>query len=124
MSKLFKCSICGREYDNVNDFLKCVTSCAAEVKRKEKEESEQRLAEINAAINGVKQAKAYYNQKLKEFKEKYPKEYELNFGNEKCKSNCDCSKTNTKESSKDISRDKVASEFSDTVNNLLGFLEL
>ena len=41
MSKLFKCSICGREYDNVNDFLKCVTSCAAEVKRKEKEESGQ-----------------------------------------------------------------------------------
>ena len=48
----------------------------------------------------------------------------MNFGNEKCGSNCDCSKTNPKESSKDISRDKIASEFSDSVNDLLEFLRL
>ncbi len=128
MSKLFKCSICGREYDNVNDFLKCVTNCAADVKRKEKEESEQRLAEINAAINGVKQAKAYYDQKLKEFKEKYPKEYELNFRNDSgCFCNCcdDIAKTVPK-SKKDTNNSsmKTTYDFQDTVNEMLNLLKL
>ena len=124
MVKTFKCGICGKEYDNLDDLVKCVTQCAENEKRRSEEEKSKRLIEINAAINGIKQAKEYYEQKLKEFREKYPEEYKMNFGNEKCGSNCDCSKTNPKEFSKDISRDKVASEFSDTVNDLLGFLRL
>lgn len=86
------CSICGKGYNDLSLYLNCVRDCGYELEKKlkkEKEEAAKREAEskkcaeeVNAALNGIKQAKAYYEQKLNEFKEKYPEEYVMNFGND------------------------------------------
>ena len=73
----YVCGICNSEYENLDGYLSCVNTCGK--KLKEKEETEKRI-KIDAALNSVKQAKAYYEQKLSEFKAEYPEEYELNFG--------------------------------------------
>ena len=81
MKGKFICNICGKDHNDLNDYASCVSTCY-EKKIREKE--------TKIALNELKQAKAYYEQKLKEFKEKYPKEYDLNFGEnvscESCKS--------------------------------------
>lgn len=96
------CSLCGRTHYDLDDYLKDVTRCGAELKaREEEEKNKKRLAEINAAINGVKQAKAYYEEQLAKFKEKYPEEYKLNFvygDTEKC--GCESESTLAKKSTK------------------------
>lgn len=79
MSKTYTCAICGKQYDNVNDYLKCVALCGEKLKKKEAEKEQKRIEEINAALNRVKQAKVYYEEQLANFKEKYPEEYKLNF---------------------------------------------
>ena len=48
-------------------------------KEREAEEAKKLAEEINAAINKVKAAEKYLEEVKREFKEKYPKEYELNF---------------------------------------------
>ena len=79
MTEKYVCGICGKSYTDLDEYLDCVSKCGEKFK---KERENKRLEEINAAINGVKQAKIYYEQKLKEFKEKYPEEYDMNFGSE------------------------------------------
>lgn len=82
MNKIYTCGICGKEHEKLDDYLKCVTACGNKLKEEEKEKAEQkRIEEINAELNRVKEAKKYYEDKLNQFKEKYPEEYELNFGN-------------------------------------------
>lgn len=76
----YVCGICNSEYENLDGYLSCVNACGK--KLKEKEEAEKRI-KIDAALNSVKQAKAYFEQKLSEFKDEYPEEYELNFGSKK-----------------------------------------
>lgn len=78
----YVCDICGSSYTDLDEYLACVSSCCKKKKEeaRKKEESRKHMEEVNAALNGVKQAKAYYDQKLSEFKEKYPEEYKLNFG--------------------------------------------
>ena len=79
--KRFRCDICGTTIIGLDDFLTHVKECGAKEKAKLKEaENKKYLEEVNAYINKVKVAKDYYDTCLKEFKEKYPKEYELNFG--------------------------------------------
>ena len=95
MNENFICNICGSKHTDLTSYMKCVNSCYEKVKKEEKEaEAKKRAEEINVALNGIKQAKAYYEQKLNEFKEKYPAEYEMNFGsNDKscsCGGNCKC----------------------------------
>lgn len=75
----FKCSICGQVMDNLDDYVTHVKDC---VDREKAEQSRKYLEEVNAAIKKVKTAKSYYEECLNEFKDKYPKEYELNFANE------------------------------------------
>ncbi len=128
MNNKYKCSICGKEYSNVDDYLKCVTKCAADLKKNQQEK--ERLEKINAALNGVKQAEQYFQQKLKEFKEEYPDEYKLNFGDKSCC--CDKTKVNPKhDSNSDNSTgfnnecdNELYSELHDSVNDLLGLLRL
>lgn len=85
--KKYVCGICGAEYDDLNSYLECVSKCGETIKAelKAKEEKE-RLEKVNAELNKVKQAKAYFEEVAAKFKEEYPEEYELNFG----KSECDC----------------------------------
>lgn len=84
----YKCSICGKAYDDLGLYMKCVNKCGCNLEqrlKKEKElEEQKRREEINAALNRIKEAKNYYEQKLIEFKEKYPEEYKMNFGNTNC----------------------------------------
>ena len=84
MKKLcYKCDICGKEYTDVKDYMKCVKTCGeAEVTRVKEEEDKKLREEINAALNKVKGAKNYYDECLKDFKSKYPEAYALNFGKE------------------------------------------
>ena len=80
---MYKCAICKTEHNDLNDYMKCVASCGAALKqREEAEKKRKRLEEVNAALSKVKAAKAYYQEQLDIFKEKYPEEYKLNFFNE------------------------------------------
>lgn len=74
MAEKYVCGICGTAYSDLDDYLNCVSKCGEKLKENK------HLEEVNAALNGVKQAKNYYEQKLDEFKQKYPKEYAVNFG--------------------------------------------
>ena len=81
MEDKFVCSICGEEYNSLDKYLECVSKCVAEVKDMRKaEEKQKRLEEVNSALSKVKAAKAYYEEQLALFKEKYPEEYDMNFG--------------------------------------------
>lgn len=113
----YKCSICGKEYSNLDNYLKCVSNCV-ETKKK----SNERLNEINAALNGVKQAKLYYEQKLKEFKENYPDEYKINFESES--KIYDTSQKIRPEDLFDTNNSEKTSEFFDTVNDFLDLFGL
>lgn len=92
MNEKYVCGFCGKTHYDLDEYMNCVLSCGEKLKKLKKEEKEKKyLEEMNADLNGVKQAKAYYEQKLNEFKEKYPEEYELNFGSENtciCPSDC------------------------------------
>lgn len=78
--KRYTCGICGKEHIGLDAYLECVTKCGEKLKKeREDEKAKKYLEEVNVALNGVKQAKIYYEQKLKEFKERYPEEYKLNF---------------------------------------------
>ena len=102
MNEKYVCGICGTEYNTLDLYLDCVSQCGEKLKKEREEaENKKRLEELNAALNGVKQAKEYYEQRLEEFKEKYPEEYKLNFASEGCHGDCKC-KSNEKDSPKKI----------------------
>lgn len=91
MKEKYVCDLCGKTHYELDEYVKCVVECGEKLKKLEEEEKNKKyLEELNAAINGVKQAKVYYEQKLNEFKEKYPAEYELNFASEGCNCPSDC----------------------------------
>lgn len=84
MGKTYTCGICGEEFDNVWDYAAHVSECAKVLKEKEEaEKAQKRMEEINTALNRVKEAKRYFEDQLNQFKEKYPEEYNLNFGAKK-----------------------------------------
>ena len=102
MNEKYVCGICGTEYTVLNLYLDCVSQCGEKAKKEREEaENKKRLNELNIALHDVKQAKEYYEQRLEEFKEKYPEEYELNFASEGCHGDCKC-KSNEKDSPKKI----------------------
>lgn len=85
--KTYTCAICGKEHEDRDRYLACVTNCIAKEKIAESEAKKKRLEEVNVALSKVKAAKAYYEEQLAEFEEKYPEEYKMNFGardTEKC----------------------------------------
>lgn len=88
----YVCNLCGKYHFDLDAFLNCVSSCGEKMKKEiEEEKNKKRMEEINAALNGVQQAKKYYEDKLNEFKEKYPEEYKMNIGNYyTCSSCCKC----------------------------------
>lgn len=101
MNEKYVCGLCGRTHTDLDEYINCVTRCGNKLKEIEKEEKEKkRLEELNAALNGVKQAKIYYEQKLNEFKEKYPEEYDLNFATESCTCSSNCKDFNEEKDNK------------------------
>lgn len=89
----YRCCICGKNLNDVDSYLTHVAACGAKLKKDEEEEKKKEyLAKLNAEISKVKAAQDYANECLKKFKEKYPKEYELNFAPKKetQKEKCSC----------------------------------
>ena len=81
MTDKYVCGLCGTTHYDLDDYLKCVARCGKELKqREEAEKKRKRLEEVNTALNGIKQAKKYYEDLLDKFEENYPEEYKLNFG--------------------------------------------
>lgn len=108
IKKNYVCGICGKEYEDLNDYLSCVAKCGETVKAEQKaKEEKERLEKLNAALNGVKQAKKYYEEQLAKFEAEYPEEYKLNFGGHTCK----CSKP--KDTKSDIKTETIELSYED-----------
>lgn len=69
---MFKCGICGKEYDDLTSYVNCVTSCAAV---KNEEELNKMLKRVKDAIDTFNGAKVYLDLCLNEFKSRFPEEY-------------------------------------------------
>jgi hypothetical protein len=79
--KNYVCGICGKKYESLDYYMDCVSKCGEKLKAEQKAEAEkERLEKVNAALNRIKEAKKYWEGQLDKFKEEYPEEYELNFG--------------------------------------------
>ena len=95
MEDKFVCSVCGKEYNNLDSYLECVSECVSEVKAmREAEEQQKRLEEVNAALNRIKAVKKNYEKLLDDFEKKYPEEYKMNFWEEDTDCKCDCKEDN------------------------------
>lgn len=106
MQGKFICSICKKDYNDLNSYVNCVTSCYEKKLKEEKEaENAKKLEETNAFISKVKAAEKYLMEVKTEFKEKYPEEYKLNFGEKHNCSNgtCKCSDTKPKSETVELS---------------------
>ena len=115
----YKCDICGNTVNGLDSYVKHVKLCADSKKaRLQAKKEKEYLDQLNAAINKVKQAKSYYRDCLKEFREKYPKEYEVNFGERNCEDHsCKTDKT--------TSNDKTTrTDYSDNEKAVLEMLRL
>ena len=75
------CGICGKTIFGVDEYVEHIKRCGEKLNATLKaEENKKYLEEVNAALSKVKAAREYYEKCLKDFEEKYPKEYALNFG--------------------------------------------
>lgn len=94
---MFKCSMCGMEFENVDEYVTHVSKCAEQYKveeSKKKEEELKKAKEVNMYIESIKSYEKIVKAFKKEFKEKYPNEYDMNF----IEKTCSCKKEPRKES--------------------------
>lgn len=77
--KEYTCSICGRQYSELDKYIECVAECGKKIKENKKNE------EINAAFNRVRQAEKYFKEQKDSFKKKFPEAYEFTFGKDSAK---------------------------------------
>lgn len=79
---MFKCGICGKEFDDIEEYLIHVSNCAVKKKEdesKKKEEEQKKLKEVNEFVENIKKCERQLESLKDEFAKKYPKEYEMNF---------------------------------------------
>ena len=79
---MFKCSMCGMEFTNVDEYVTHVSKCAEQYKIKEskkKEEALKKAKEVNEFVESIKKCESQLKSLKVEFAKKYPKEYEMNF---------------------------------------------
>lgn len=94
---MFKCSMCGMEFTNVDEYVTHVSKCAEQYKIKEskkKEEELKKAKEVNEYVENIKRYKTQLKAMESEFAKKYPEEYEMNFDDRVCS----CEKEPKKES--------------------------
>lgn len=94
---MFKCSMCGVEFTNVDEYVTHVSKCAEQYKIKEskkKEEELKKAKEVNEYVENIKRYKTQLKAMESEFAKKYPEEYEMNFDDRVCS----CEKEPKKES--------------------------
>ena len=98
MTEKYVCSICEKGYDNLTSYMACVSKCGEKILQEQKEaEQKKYLEEVNAYLNKIKAAEKYLKEVQDEFKKKFPKEFELNFGKNVC--SCDSHTCNCKSES-------------------------
>lgn len=83
----YVCAICKKEHDNIDSYLKCVTSCTKKVKDKEAAEKKARAEaeakakkakeekEIKEIITEICEKKQQYYSAVNKLKSKYPHAY-------------------------------------------------
>ena len=79
---MFKCGICGKEFDDINKYLVHVSNCAVKKKEdesKKKEEEQKKLKEVNEFVENIKKCERQLESLKDEFAKKHPKEYVMNF---------------------------------------------
>ena len=79
---MFKCGICGREFDDIEEYLTHVSNCAAKKNEDELKKNEDELKkakEVNVFVEYIKKCESQLKSLKDEFAKKYPKEYEMNF---------------------------------------------
>ena len=94
---MFKCGICGKEFDDIEEYLTHVSNCAvkkSEDESKKKEETLKKAKEVNEFVESIKKCESQLKSMKVEFAKKYPKEYEMNFDDRVCS----CEKEPKKES--------------------------
>lgn len=83
---MFKCSMCGMEFTNVDEYVTHVSKCAEQYKIKEskkKEEELKKAKEVNEYVENIKRYKTQLKAMEDEFIKKYPNEYDMNFPNKR-----------------------------------------
>jgi uncharacterized C2H2 Zn-finger protein len=88
---MFKCSMCGVEFTNVDEYVTHVSKCAEQYK----EEELKKAREVNKYVENIKRYKTQLKAIKSEFVKKYPNEYDMNFPNERV---CDNNKSKTYDS--------------------------
>jgi uncharacterized C2H2 Zn-finger protein len=94
---MFKCGICGKEFDDIEEYLTHVSNCAvkkSEDESKKKEEELKKAKKVNEFVENIKILESQLKSMKVEFAEKYPEEYEMNFDDRVCS----CEKEPKKES--------------------------
>lgn len=94
---MFKCGICGKEFDDIEEYLTHVSNCAvkkSEDESKKKEEELKKAKKVNEFVKNIKMLESQLKSMKDEFAKKYPKEYEMNFDDRVCS----CEKEPKKES--------------------------
>lgn len=79
---MFKCGICDKEFDEIEEYLTHVSNCAVKKKEdesKNKEETLKKAKEVNEFVESIKKCESQLESLKDEFAKKYPKEYEMNF---------------------------------------------
>jgi uncharacterized C2H2 Zn-finger protein len=94
---MFKCSMCGMEFDDIEEYLTHVSNCAvkkSEDESKKKEEELKKAKKVNEFVENIKILESQLKSMKVEFAKKYPEEYEMNFDDRVCS----CEKEPKKES--------------------------
>lgn len=94
---MFKCGICGKEFDDIEEYLTHVSNCAvkkSEDESKKKEEELKKAKKVNEFVENIKILESQLKSMKVEFAKKYPEEYEMNFDDRVCS----CEKEPKKES--------------------------
>lgn len=94
---MFKCGICGKEFDDIEGYLTHVSNCAvkkSEDESKKKEEELKKAKKVNEFVKNIKTLESQLKSMKVEFAKKYPEEYEMNFDDRVCS----CEKEPKKES--------------------------
>ena len=73
----YSCPFCGRNYVTPQGVAGCVGKCA----KKAVQQEEENIKAMNEAIEEIKRITQVRQNMLDDFKEKYPEDYEKNFGN-------------------------------------------
>lgn len=114
---MFKCSMCGVEFTNVDEYVTHVSKCAEQYKIKEskkKEEELKKAKKVNEFVENIKILESQLKSMKVEFAKKYPEEYEMNFDDRVCS----CEKEPKKESFYGLINGKECSDMDEFLKEL------